>query len=840
MNQLVTAAEPGGLQIGVPLNRRLLQLALAGGCAVSSACGIGGGPDSSGETSVHAVQVQVTHPQIPSVDELDRNANRIDDRLDDEIRRINERLDTAITADDSDAAIHELDTFITLEAIFSEPISEREIRLFTTNGVVHHVFRHVGFGFVGSLPRRAVERTARELGASLLLMKGEETIVPHLHDATRTARIRPLWSPSFLGGFSGSPSIVIAILDTGVDASHPDLVGRMAGWKDYTIEAAAQPSDRRGHGTHTAGVALGSGSSFGLGPNVLHYTDSGDAAGLAKSDWHKNPIRLPSNYDIVSTAKWIGGGATTLALMRNVSESTNEYAVVTSVSGLSPLTLAVKGTNAANERFSLALFQNTSGGVGRFSIANVVNDYPSAGDGFPVFRGVAPASRWFGAKVLPSVGNGTTTAIAVAMDDIVALRTALNIKVVNMSFGLELGGTDVTLRAKANTLVEHGIVVVTSAGNDGVGIVTPDPGRAGKVITVGAVNDQSALTHYTNGGFAAGGDGVDLKPDLLAPGGSIFRSRVLSCDTNFSDADDPAIEDVRSDDYTEMVGTSVAAPIIAGSAALLIESLERSGMSWNFQTSDSALQVKMLLLASSTETNALRELGRGSPGLGRAAVPKDNFEGYGIVNPDAAIEAATMVYDWLPIIGSTNGTPTDRRAWGRKIFARAGKTLKLSLHVPETGDFDLYVYRSLPDANGNPVLLAWSDRAGAGVDETLATKFTKDTTVHAFVKRISGYGTFTLSGYAFDCGNGRIEPGEECDDGSPCCSALCELDLKSACAERTDAGVDPLDASHLFAGGGGCACGMPPGATTGSQAAPTLIVVAFCVFCRKCHKRLAS
>ena len=45
------------------------------------------------------------------------------------------------------------------------------------------------------------------------------------------------------------------------------------------------------------------------------------------------------------------------------------------------------------------------------------------------------------------------------MDDIVALRSALNIKVVNMSFGVFGGGTDIAERAKANTMVDNGVVV---------------------------------------------------------------------------------------------------------------------------------------------------------------------------------------------------------------------------------------------------------------------------------------------------------------------------------------------------------------------------------------------
>ncbi len=56
-----------------------------------------------------------------------------------------------------------------------------------------------------------------------------------------------LWSRT-----TGSPAILVAILDTGVDADHEDLQGKVLESVNFT--GAAGPDDRSGHGTHVAGI----------------------------------------------------------------------------------------------------------------------------------------------------------------------------------------------------------------------------------------------------------------------------------------------------------------------------------------------------------------------------------------------------------------------------------------------------------------------------------------------------------------------------------------------------------------------------------------------------------
>lgn len=71
---------------------------------------------------------------------------------------------------------------------------------------------------------------------------------------------------------TGSADVIVAIIDSGVDLTHPDLLGRVRADGYDFVDDDSDPSDENGHGTHVAGIvaaALDNGEGgVGLAPGV--------------------------------------------------------------------------------------------------------------------------------------------------------------------------------------------------------------------------------------------------------------------------------------------------------------------------------------------------------------------------------------------------------------------------------------------------------------------------------------------------------------------------------------------------------------------------------------------
>ncbi|MCX5427523.1 S8 family serine peptidase [Streptomyces sp. NBC_00257] len=172
------------------------------------------------------------------------------------------------------------------------------------------------------------------------------------------------------------------------------------------------------------------------------------------------------------------------------------------------------------------------------------------------YAGVAPGAELVEGKVLDNDGYGYDSWILAGMQWAVDQDAG----VVNMSLGQTAAsdGTDPLSAAVDRLSAEHGTLFVIAAGNSG-DHTTSAPGAADAALTVGSVTKSGAMSPFSSRGPREGRPAV--KPEISGPGSDIVAARAAGT------LDDAAV----TEQYASLSGTSMAAPHVAGAAALLAQ-----------------------------------------------------------------------------------------------------------------------------------------------------------------------------------------------------------------------------------------------------------------------------
>ncbi|CAZ81041.1 unnamed protein product [Tuber melanosporum] len=163
--------------------------------------------------------------------------------------------------------------------------------------------------------------------------------------------------------------------------------------------------------------------------------------------------------------------------------------------------------------------------------------------------GIAKKTRLIGVKVLGDSGQGTNSGVIAGLQWAVEHAEndgAINKSVANMSLG---GAASRAMNAAAAAAVRMGMTLCAAAGNEDQLADSSSPASEPTVITVGAINEQDAMTDFSNYGKLV---------DILAPGMNITSAWI----------DTPGGKGLNK--TLTINGTSMATPHVTGLAAYLI------------------------------------------------------------------------------------------------------------------------------------------------------------------------------------------------------------------------------------------------------------------------------
>lgn len=338
--------------------------------------------------------------------------------------------------------------------------------------------------------------------------------------------------------------------------------------------------------------------------------------------------------------------------------------------------------------------------------------------------GVAPNAKIVPVRVLGKCG-GYTSDIA---DGIVWASGAsvsgapANVnpaQVINMSLGGS-GACSPTTQSAINTARQNGTTVVVAAGNSNDNADNYNPGNCDGVINVAATNINGGRSYYSNYGAVV---------DLAAPGGAQSRANdpngVLSTYNTGSDA--PG-----SDSYGYLQGTSMAAPHVAGAAALL-HSLDES------LTSD---EVEALLKGNvKSFTDNCNGCGTGIINVAQAIAEVDG----GPITPIGDLE------NGVPVTGLSGNQGSEQRF--TFVVPEGVSNLNFEMTGPN-GDADLYVNFGSEATTSN-----WDCRPYiGGSNESCAISEVQAGTYHVMIRGYSAYsGVSLLPSYSDSQGLDSIE-----------------------------------------------------------------------------------
>ncbi|PSP78229.1 hypothetical protein BRC88_11025 [Halobacteriales archaeon QS_4_69_225] len=433
-------------------------------------------------------------------------------------------------------------------------------------------------------------------------------------------------------------------------AATPKTIGWFNESNRYTD--ADRPRDGDGHGSHCSSIMAGSGRASVPKPASEGLVKAEPRAALTAGDFLEYEFEAEAGAGVFISAfgdaielAIEGPDGRTLDVSTVVSEDASTFD-----NNIAEAPARTTGTYTAYVRPAGGQLAST-GRVQTVRAGPFEPHTETAGDrddgGDPaVHSGIAPDAALVGIESL----SDATVSLANFAEE---FSEYFNMRAVNMSWGYvgglplgSLGGIAGFGTVEAlKKIAEGGILPVAAAGNS----FTPANGNgapavADEAISVVSTGPLDGISSYSSGGLGALDEdgGTYLKPDVTAPGG--YDNNEINAALG-EDTSDAGYGDVR--DYVVKAGTSMASPYTCGTSTLVAQAMEEDAPDSIAlpEPSETGIEdvkrLKQVVLATATETAFT------AAPYHRAKAPtydfggRDPYEGYGRVNPDAAVDAVS-------------------------------------------------------------------------------------------------------------------------------------------------------------------------------------------------------
>lgn len=298
---------------------------------------------------------------------------------------------------------------------------------------------------------------------------------------------------------------VVAIIDTGVDASHPDLAGRVLPGRDFSGAGTPATVDRVGHGTQVASLVAGNGTGMaGVAPgaSILPLKVFRDSAAGFSMSGYVSAIRYAADQgaDVINISLGCGGSTSCF--------SQAELDALAYAAGRGVVIVAAAGNGDRN-------------GNGMDNDGATTPDFPSGYD-LPGLVSVTSSTRFGDWSTWANYGRTTVDLAAPGEGILVAAPSGSYRSVTGTSFAAPLVAGAAALVAAANpeaTVDDVRSRLLTSA--------VPSGSLRARSVTGGILNANAAM--FAPGSAAAGGGPVGAPVTTSPrPGARVGTPPVLS------------------------------------------------------------------------------------------------------------------------------------------------------------------------------------------------------------------------------------------------------------------------------------------------------------------------